>query len=182
MGPKISKIFIYGVPGAGKTTVSLELQSKLQYPLVEADALREIAQKEKTEREDPFVYVGTTEAFRKFGELSEDHAIKGLQAVRKSMAPYVSRKIFEYPDRLILEGAFLDPEKICEFGKLVLIITSDEQKHSSHYFEHREQNENNTKAFQAARIIQGYIFREASMYDVSIIENGKAPDDLVMKM
>src|SRR3989338_7228058 len=175
----ISKIFIYGVPGSGKTTLSLKMQSKLPYPLIEADALREIAQKEKTEQEDPFVYVGTTEVFYKFGELSEENAVKGLRAVRKSMAPYVSRKISEYPDGFIMEGAFLNPEEICGYGKLILIVTPNERKHRSQYFEHREQNQNNAEMFQAARIIQGHLLQEAKNYAALIVENNAFIDNLV---
>ncbi len=64
------KIFIYGVPGSGKTTLSKALEEKLGYPVVEGGSLREaVAQKEKTEAEDPFVYVGTGEAVERLARL-----------------------------------------------------------------------------------------------------------------
>lgn len=168
----LQKIFIYGAPGAGKTTYSLKLEKELRYPLVEADYLREVvAQKEKTREEDPFVYVGTKEAFRHFGNLNEENVIKGLKAVRNSMSPYVSQEIVKFPESLIMEGAFLDPKELNQLGKLVLVITSDEAKHRSQYFQHREQNDNHIESFEAARIIQSYLINEARNYKAEIIEN-----------
>ena len=71
-----AKIFIYGVPGSGKTTFSLNLKEKMNYPLVEGDILRALAQKNKTREEDPFAYMGISGAFRKFGDLTEENVIK----------------------------------------------------------------------------------------------------------
>src|SRR6185436_6933582 len=100
-------MLIYGAPGVGKTTYSMQLKEETGFPLVEGDYLREvIAQKEKTESEDPFVYVGTKEAFRKF---SEENVLLGLQAVRKSMNPYIIREIAKFPIGVILEASFIDP-------------------------------------------------------------------------
>ncbi len=69
----MSHILIYGAPGAGKTTLSKVLQSHLHTELFEGDYLREVtAQRDKTEEEDPFLHVGTKQAWRKFGSLSEE--------------------------------------------------------------------------------------------------------------
>jgi 2-phosphoglycerate kinase len=166
------KIFIYGVPGAGKTTLSVALRNKLGYPLVEADHLREaVAQKAKTETEDPFAYVGTTEAFRKFGALTEENIIKGLKAVRASMAPYVAQEVAKYPGDLIMEAAFLDPHELKDLGRLVLVMTSDEEKHRWQYFEHREKNEAALETFRAARMLQDFFVEEAKELPVAIVEN-----------
>ena len=177
------KIFIYGAPGAGKTTFSIELEKKLGYPLVEGDYLREVvAQKEKTETEDPFVYVGTKEAFRKFGPLTEENVIKGLKAVRNSMASYVEKEIAKHPDTLILEAAFLDPLKINKFGKLILVVTSDEERHRKQYFEHRPQNENHIETFKAARMIQDYLQKEAKGFAITTVENDGDMSAIIKKI
>ena len=166
------KIFIYGVPASGKTTFSIDLQSKLGYKLIEADYLREaFAQKEKTEQEDPFVYIGTKEAYRKFGDLTEENVIKGLKAVRKSMSPYVTQEIKNHTNDFIFEGSFLDPQELSDMGEMILIVTTDEQKHLKQYFQHREHDENNTETFKAVRIIQEYFLNEAKKYPVKVIEN-----------
>lgn len=178
-----NKIFIYGAPGAGKTSFSIALQKKLDYPLVEADYLREVvAQKEKTREEDLFVYVGTKEAFRHFGPLNEENVIKGLGAVRASMNLYVEKEIARYSGDLILEGAFLDPEKISGVGRMILVVTSDEDKHRSQYFAHREKTEENKETFKTSRMIQDYLIQEAPKYKVTIIENSTNIENLVVRL
>ncbi|KKT28545.1 MAG: hypothetical protein UW43_C0001G0020 [Candidatus Yanofskybacteria bacterium GW2011_GWA1_44_21] len=166
-----NKIFIYGVPGAGKTTYSIRLKNELGYPVVEADYLREIAQKEKSEAEDPFLYIGTKEAWKKFGELNEENIIKGLKAVRTSMMPYVNQEILKYPNELIMEGAFLEPQQLIGKGKLLLVVTTDEEQHRKQYFIHREHSSLHEETFTAVRIIQKYLIDETSQYSVEIIEN-----------
>lgn len=39
-------------------------------------------------RQDPFLFLGTTEAWRPFGELSHRTALEGLMAVRDGHAAY----------------------------------------------------------------------------------------------
>lgn len=177
------KVFIYGAPGAGKTTFSIGLQKKLGFPLVEADYLRKVvAQKEKTREEDPFVYLGTSEAFCHFGSLNEENVTKGLKAVRHSMAPYVIKEIEKYNDNLIMEGAFLDPKLLNDIGTLILVITSDENKHCQQYFEHRDRNKNQLESFKAVRIIQNYFLQEAQNSPIKIIENKADVPSLVEKL
>ena len=165
------KIFIYGVPGSGKTTFSLDLKEKMGYPLVEGDILRTLAQKDKTKEEDPFAYMGITGAFRKFGDLTEENVIKGLKAVRKNMIPYIQEEIEKYPNELILECAFLDPEQVTSKGKIILLTKKDEESHRKQFFTHREENEKSLEHFKAARIIQDYLMEEAKKYNVEIVEN-----------
>lgn len=167
----MEKIFIYGVPGSGKTTYSLDLKDKAGYPLVEADGLRPIAQKDKTRAQDPFAYMGITGAFRKFGNLTEDNVIKGLNAVRKTMLPYIDKEIKKYTHKLILEGAFLDPQQIINNGKVILLTTNNELCHYKHFFAHRDKNKNSLEHFKAARMIQDFLIKEAKNYPVEIIDN-----------
>jgi 2-phosphoglycerate kinase len=165
------KVFIYGVPGSGKTTFSLDLKEKMDYPLVEGDNLRALAQKNKTREEDPFAYMGTTGAFRKFGDLTEENVIKGLKAVRNNMVSYIQEEIEKYPNELILECAFLDPEQVKNLGKIILLTKKDEESHRKQFFTHREENEKSLEHFKAARIIQNYLVEEAKKYNVEIMEN-----------
>lgn len=166
-----TKIFIYGVPGSGKTTFSLDLKEKMGYTLVEGDTLRVLAQKDKTREEYPFAYMGTSGAFRKFGDLTEENVIKGLKAVRNNMVPYIQEEIEKYPNTLILECAFLDPEQVMNKGKIILLTKTDEEAHRKQFFAHREENEKGLEHFRAARIIQNYLIEEAKKYNVEIVEN-----------
>ncbi len=166
-----SKIFIYGVPGSGKTTFSLDLKDKVNYPLVEGDTLRVLAQKDKTKEEDPFAYMGVTGAFRKFGELTEENVIKGLKAVRTNMVPYIQEEIEKYPNELILECAFLDPQQLIGKGKIILLTKKDEEGHRKQFFTHSEENEKSLEHFKAARITQDFLINEAKNYPIKIIEN-----------
>jgi 2-phosphoglycerate kinase len=174
------KIFIWGVPGSGKTTFSGALQNTLTIPLIEGDYLRKaVAQKEKSEVEDPFLYVGTTSAWRHFGEMSEENIIKGLNAVRTSMAPYVRAEVQKYSENLIFEAAFLMPDEYKSFGKLILICTEDEEQHKQQYFEHRELSDTNLSEFTAARILQNYFITEARSLGVQIITNNGDTEQMV---
>lgn len=166
-----SKIFIYGVPGSGKTSFSLYLKEKTNYPLVEGDTLRVLAQKNKTREEEPFAYMGISGAFRKFGDLTEENVEKGLKAVRKNMASLIQLEIAKYPNTLILECAFLDPEQVISKGKIILLTKTDEEGHRKQFFAHREVNEKGLEHFKASRIIQNILLEEAKKYPVEIVEN-----------
>src|SRR4030042_750262 len=97
-------IFIYGVPGSGKTHFSRALQEKLGVPLLEADALRDEAQKNTTKEKDPFLFVGTCQAYKNFGELNSENCIRGLKAVRETLNNAVLSALEGY--RGVVEGAF----------------------------------------------------------------------------
>lgn len=171
MNPVDSKIFIYGVAGSGKTTFSLDLKEKMNFPLVEGDTLRAFAQEGKTREEAPFAYMGTSGAFRKFGDLTEENVIKGLKAVRENMVPYIQKEIEKYPNELIFECAFLDPEQVIGKGKVILLIKQDEESHRKQFFAHREENELGLEHFKASRIIQEFLIEEAKNYPVEVVEN-----------
>lgn len=166
------KIFVYGAPGSGKTTFSEKLKADLGYPLIEADYLRStFAQKEKTIEEDPFVYAGTKEAYKYFGELNKENVIQGLESVRQSMWPYVQKEISKYAEELIMEAAFLDPGLISSLGRTFLVVTLDEEKHRSQYFNHRAKDQLQIETFKAVRIIQDYLLKESEQYNIEVVRN-----------
>ncbi|MFA7285608.1 MAG: AAA family ATPase [Candidatus Paceibacterota bacterium] len=165
------KTFIYGVPGVGKTTYSINLQKQNSFPVVEGDVLRGLAQQGKTKEEAPFAYMGISGAFRKFGELTEENVIKGLKAVRNNMVQHINEEIEKYPNELILECAFLNPEQVIGKGKIFLLIKTDEESHRKQFFAHREENEKSLEHFKASRMIQDYLIEEAKNFPIKIIEN-----------
>jgi hypothetical protein len=67
----------------GKTYQSWKLSEEKNIPVLEADDLRASAQSDHTREEDPFVYLGTTEAYKKFGELNRENVIKGLLSCKE---------------------------------------------------------------------------------------------------
>lgn len=85
----MQKHFIYGVPGVGKTHYSKQLSQRLQIEVYELDQLRDKAKEEHKIEEKPFLYLGTTQAYTKFGELNCETAIQGLLAISDAMKPYV---------------------------------------------------------------------------------------------
>src|SRR3989344_1697633 len=112
----INQILIYGVPGSGKTHISQKMSNDLKLPLFEADTLKDELRKLTTKEESPFLFLGTCQAYRHFGELNEDHALKGLKAVRRAFADRVNEEIQKH-DEFIMEGAFLDPNLLKDSGK-----------------------------------------------------------------
>lgn len=165
-------ILIYGAPGAGKTTTGRALQKQTGLELLEGDYLCEVvARGEKTEEEDPFLYCGTKQAWRKFGDLNEENVYKGLFAVRNSMKPYVTKELAKH-DSLILEASFLDPTAYKDEAKLFLLVTHDEDQHRKQFFKTRRENQETQEGFAATRIIQNYLVEEAAKLPVIVIENG----------
>ncbi len=167
----MSKIIIYGVPGVGKTFVLKQLAKRLGYPLVEADRLKKKARKNKSRREFPFLYLGTCRAYSHFGELNAENAIKGLLAVREALCKIVVSEVEKFED-LIIEGAFLDPNVLHEFGKCTLIVTRDKSKHQKQFYRHLDKwFGRSSDEFEAARMVQEYLIKEAVKLGIEIQEN-----------
>jgi len=166
----INKIFIYGVPGSGKTYISQKMADDLKLPLFEADVLKEELRRLTTKEESPFLFLGTCQAYREFGELNKDNAIKGLKAVRQALADRVNKEI-DNLDKILIEGAFLDPNLLNNNGRMILVIAPDEEEHRNQFFEHRENNDANLEEFRAARIIQEFLVDEAGDLNLEILEN-----------
>jgi 2-phosphoglycerate kinase len=177
----MSKIFIYGVPGAGKTSTSRHLKLRLNYPLVEGDHIKEhILPLTKTEAEDPYLYTGTKQAWRHFGVLNKTNIIKGLEAVRLSAKTIIDNEITLY-DNLILEGIFLDPA-YSQQGKMFLIITEDEAQHRQQFFQNRPRTQANEDGFVGGRLLQHHLIAEAQTYNIEIIPNRLGPQQLARQL
>lgn len=171
-------IFIYGASGAGKTHVSLVLQKRLKTSLFEADSIRDVVQKDTTKEKDPLLFLGTAQAYKHFGGVNPENCVKGLLAVREAMAGFVGKEI-QNKNKTIIEGAFLDPNKLIRHGKMLLIVTTDESGHKKHFFEHRPENQDNIDEFRSARMVQDYLIEEARNLDITIIENN---DELLSQL
>lgn len=154
-------IFIYGVPGVGKTYYSKNLGKKLNIPVFETDKLKK----------KPLPKLATCLAYKTFGKLTIENAIKGLMLVRDTYREAVEQEISKYKN-IIMESAFLDPNSLILIGKPVLLITSDKNKHLSQFSRHREKIFDIYKnEFRAARIIQKYLITEARKLYIEIVEN-----------
>jgi 2-phosphoglycerate kinase len=139
--------------------------------------------KEVGDSKDPFLYVGTKQAWRHFGELNAENVIKGLLAVRKSMQPYTEKELTGLHN-VIFEASFLDPKKSAN-GKLYLVVTLDENKHREQFFRERKffhpQYGSNEleEGFKASRLIQAYLIEEAKGIEVITVHNESDQDKLL---
>ena len=77
----MNRIFIYGVPGAGKTFYSKMLGKKLMIPVFEADKLKR----------KPLPKLTTCLAYKTFGKQTAENVIKGLMLVRDTYREVVPR-------------------------------------------------------------------------------------------
>ena len=169
----VKHIFIYGAPGAGKTTVSDALQDKTKIPIVHGDFIRE--------------FPGTKSAWRKYGSLTKKNVVSGLDYVREYMSADVSI-IFSKADRTIFEAVFIDPDQYYDKTNVFLIVTLDEDEHREHFFEpvYRKETDETKENFLAVRMIQDYLIEEAKSLNVKVIHNTdstmKALDELILEL
>lgn len=165
------KIFIYGVPGVGKTHFSKELGKELNLPVLECDDIKRKLRKGKSKSDYPFLFLGTCQAYQCFGDLNKDNVIKGLFAVRNALREAVELEIKNH-ENLILEGAFLDPHLVRNFGKPILLTVTDEKRHERQFLSHREKLLDFQRGeFKAARILQKYLIAEAENLHIEIVKN-----------
>lgn len=130
-------IFVYGVPGVGKTYWTRKLAKENSLKILELDRLRDGAQKKYSKKRNPFVYLGTTEAWQEFGDATTTNIIKGLKAIRQAMKPFILNVVNNIGNDYIVEGAFLDPTDFSS-QDVFLIIQPNEEKHKKQFFEHRK--------------------------------------------
>lgn len=177
----MGKIFIYGVPGAGKTYFSKVLSKQLNFPVVAGDTIKSQVRKNTSKTDFPFLYLGTCQAYRQFGELNQDNAIQGLLAVRRALQIPVEQEIEKY-DNLVLEAAFLDPRRMEKYGKVILLVSKDESQHKKQFLSHREKFfDLRGHEFKTARIIQEYLITEAAELEIEVVENNPELKNVIFR-
>ena len=168
------KHFIYGVPGVGKTTIASSFAKRHNYLYLELDFLRLKAQKLASRDEEPFIYEYSTDAWKKFGRLSNQTAIQGFLAVRKAFQKYIAHELTLHGGGYIAEVVYIDPSTVLgPDSRVTLVVTPNEQLHYSHFFLHREHSADEDTQFKAARYIQEFLIDEATSLGVEIFENNQ---------
>lgn len=161
-----NKIFLYGTPGVGKSTSSREITRRLNLPKYELDLIKASAQKSTTKDKDPFIYLGTCQAWQAFGGKNIDKTKLGLNAVRQSVLKYI--KDLYTQNEGVFEGAFIDPFDTQKLGQTILIIVQSELVHRSQFFKDREVTQSTIDEFDVARMLQEHLKREALNLGVRI--------------
>lgn len=164
-------IFLYGVPGVGKSTLAEVLAKKFGFDYVELDDVRPRIQQRVSKDEDPFLYEYTTEAWKRFGEFNEENVMKGFMAVRQSMSKYIAQELVNRK-RFVAEAVFVDPAIFQNANSAIFLITSpDEKQHYSQFFAHRLRIDEENGRFKAARYIQDFLVTEAQSLAVAQVRN-----------
>jgi 2-phosphoglycerate kinase len=165
------KIFIYGVPGTGKTFLSQILARTLEVEVVEGDKIKAKLRKGKSKDDFPFLFLGTCLAYKFYGDLNQSNVIKGLMSVREALKDAVVSEI-KIKETFILESAFLDPNVVNKYGKVILLTTMDESRHRTQFLTHIEKIlDFRGNEFRSARIVQDYLISEAKNLNIKIIDN-----------
>ena len=159
-------ILFYGVPGVGKTYITRSLSSDLNLPLIELDSLREPLQQGKDISNYPFLFYGTTEAYKFFGEPTKENIIKGLMSVKKAMESTVRQNLNNLNSKFIAESAFLDPAYAMNYGYVILLVQEDENKHRIQFFKNRKDTEDNNRSFVVSGLLQEYLIKESIELDI----------------
>lgn len=169
----ITKHFLYGVPGVGKSTIAAQVASNNNLFCIELDDVRPKAQKLVSRDEEPFVYEYSTEAWKRFGKLDKITAVEGFLAVRQAFQKYIAEELSQHGDGYIAEAVYVDPNLVTEDKEAVitLLVTRSEELHYSHFFLHRKHTDEEDSQFRAARLIQEYLIEEAEKLGVKILEN-----------
>lgn len=161
----MAQILIYGVPDVGKTTLSKLLHAKTGIPLVEGDYIKT-------------PYPATKFAWRKYGPLTKENAVKGLHYVREYMDRYVDETLAKH-QTLILESVFINPIKYHTTATMFLVVSPAEAMHRKQFFAHREETNESIENFKAIRMIQEYLLEEARWLNVVVVRNDDAPEIVI---
>ena len=169
----ITKHFLYGAPGVGKSTIASQIASINHLLYIELDDVRPKALKIVSKSEEPFVYEYSTEAWRKFGMLNKTTAVEGFLAVRRAFQKYITEELNQHGVGFVAEAVYVDPNQVIkdEETAVTLVVTRSEELHYSHFFLHRKHNEEEDSQFKAARFIQDFLIEEANKLGVHILEN-----------
>jgi len=178
----LMNVFIYGVPGSGKTTLAKALSSALNIEYFEADLIRRDAQKEKTLENEPFFFLPTTEAYKGIGERTQRNVIDGMLNVRLAFKDSIDKYLFTHSRDIIIESAFLDPGNLKNKGIVILLTISAETKHKKQFLVHRTIESFSNGQFENARMIQNYFISEASRLNIPIIDNDEDIESLIERV
>jgi 2-phosphoglycerate kinase len=167
------RVYIYGVPGVGKTYISRLVGKKLGYPVFEADNIKKKARKGKSKIGNPFLYLSTCFAFRHFGKQTNNNVIKGLVGVREAYKGFVAEETKD-KNNVVIEGAFLDPASLEKKALKILLVCRNERKHKSQFLKHREKLlDIKGVEFRSARIIQDFLIEESKKLSIKIVESNE---------
>lgn len=165
----MKNLFVYGVPGVGKTHWTRNHTKENDIQLIELDSVRYKAQADYTLDENPFAYLGTTDAYKALGIRNTKNITQGLREVRKTLQPYIIEEILKQKTSYLAESAFIDPLQVNNYGEPILIIKKYRRFHRRQFFQNREKSKYMRRNFRTARILQKYLIKEASEQDIQII-------------
>lgn len=175
-------IFIYGVPGSGKTTLGNLLSKELKLPFCETDTIKALAQKGKPIKTNPYYFLHTTEAYKALGKRTPKNIIQGMLNVRKAFENLIIKKILLFKNGGVIEGAIFDPKNFINKGQVFLITIPSELKHRKQFLVHRTKESFANGQFENARIIQEYLIEEAKKLDIPILKNCKDMNSLIQQI
>jgi 2-phosphoglycerate kinase len=165
------KVFIYGVPGSGKSTFSKLLSKKLKLALYEADKIKLVARYGKTIETDPYYFIPTTSAYKVIGERTPENVINGMLNVRKVFNDLIEEKIKSFKNGCVVESAFLNPAELKAQGIVILLTTPSETQHKKQFLIDRTNESITNGQFDNARLIQKYLISEAKKLNIQILKN-----------
>jgi 2-phosphoglycerate kinase len=176
-------IFIYGVPGSGKTTLAEALEKSLHLTNLELDEIRTEEQQGKMKESNPFLFEYTTTAWQHFAkQLTPESAVQGLLAIRSALLFPVTKVLNKHTDIVLAEAAFIDPNDLFNKGSCFLVSTPDKKQHFEQFFAHRTKSPNSEEQFMAARFIDDFLIDEAQKLNINIIKNYGNLDELIQKV
>jgi len=163
------RLYLYGVPGVGKTHLARRLSAQTDAGLFEADALRDLALSQAAGPHDPALDRGTTEAYRLYGAPNPENILRGLTDVRAALSPWLVARLRDHPDAAITEAAFLEPASLLAWGQPCLLCCPRLRQHARRFFRHRPWRFSSLRSFWVARRLQLLLLTEAHRLGIPVV-------------